>query len=50
MKKQRVKIYKHGDVILDAVEIDEKTKVATVKIFGTLCKFMQHEYEKVEDK
>jgi hypothetical protein len=29
---------------------DEKTKVVTVKIFGTMCKFQEHEYEVVENE
>jgi len=29
---------------------NKKTKVITVKIFGTLCKFQEHEYEIVEEK
>ena len=42
----KVKIMKH-QIVLNA-DIDEKN-VATVKIFGTLCKFQEHEYEIVED-
>ena len=44
----KVKIKEH-DVVLSAEHYDAKTKVVTVKMFGTMCKFQEHEYEVVED-
>ena len=44
----KVRIKKH-DVVLGVEYYDAKTKVVTVKMFGTMCKFMEHEYEVVED-
>jgi len=42
----RVKIHKHN-LIIKVHSIDEHSKVVTVKLFGTLCKFNQNEYEVV---
>jgi len=36
-------------IILSVEHYDAKTKVVTVKIFGTMCKFQKHEYEVIED-
>jgi len=44
----KIKIFSH-DVVLQVEHYDAKTKVATVKIFGTMCKFQEHEYEVVAD-
>ena len=43
----KIKILAH-DVIIGVEHYDKKTKVATVKLFGTICKFQEHEYEVVE--
>ena len=44
----RVKLLKH-DIVMNVKEFDEKTKVVTIKFFGTDCKFQEHEYEIVEN-
>ena len=44
----KIKIFNH-DVVLQVERYDAKTKVVTVKIFGTMCKFQKHEYEVVEE-
>ena len=45
----KVKLLKHN-VIIQVDSFDAKTKVITVKIFGTMCKFQEHEYEIVKEK
>ena len=47
-EKMKIKLLNH-DVVLRVEHYDAKTKVATVKMFGTMCKFQEHEYEVVED-
>ena len=45
----KVKLLNHK-IILNVEAMNQQTKVITVKIFGTLCKFQEHEYEIVEEK
>jgi len=43
----KIRINEHK-VVLNVEHYDAKTKVVTVKIFGTMCKFQAHEYNVVE--
>jgi hypothetical protein len=43
----KIKLLSH-DIVLQVEKYDAKTKVVIVKIFGTMCKFQEHEYEVVE--
>ena len=45
----KVKLKKHS-IVMRVYHYDEVTKVITVKIFGTMCKFQKHEYEIIEEK
>jgi hypothetical protein len=36
---------KNHQIVMSVEHYDAKTKVVTVKIFGTMCKFQEHEYE-----
>ena len=40
---------KNHQIVMEVDSFDAKTKVITVKIFGTMCKFQEHEYEVVEN-
>lgn len=44
----KVRILKN-DIVLTVKSFNEKTKIITVSICGTICKFRQNEYEVVED-
>ena len=44
----KIKIFNH-DVVLQVEHYDARTKVATVKIFGTMCKFQEHEYTLIKE-
>jgi len=44
----KIKLLNHDNVIVKVLEFDERTKVATVKIFGSLVKFRKDEYEVVK--
>jgi len=43
----KIKIFDYN-IVLPVEHYDAKTKVATVKMFGTMCKFREHEYEVVK--
>ena len=43
----KIRIKEHN-VVLNVEYYDAKTKVATVKIVGRMCKFQEHEYNIVE--
>jgi len=43
----KIRINEHK-VVLNVEYYDAKTKVVTVKIFGSMCKFQEHEYSVVE--
>lgn len=45
----KIKILAHG-VIIGVEHFDAKTKVATVKLFGVMHKYQEHEYEIIEEK
>ena len=44
----KIRINEHK-VVLNVEHYDAKTKVVTVNIFGTMCKFQEHEYSVVEE-
>lgn len=46
----KVKLIHHDNAILPVYSFNEKTKTVTIKIFGTLCKFQEREYEVVGDE
>lgn len=45
----KIKLIKH-DIIINVSDYDAKNGVATVKLYGTLCKFQKHEYEIIESE
>jgi len=44
----KIKLLNH-DIVISVEHYGARTKVVTVKIFGTMCKFQEHEYEVVEE-
>jgi len=44
----KIKIFSHN-VVLRVEHYDAKTKVATVKMFGTMCKFREYEYKIIKE-
>lgn len=45
----QIEILAHG-AVLSVEHFDAKTKVATVKLFGVMHKYQEHEYEIIEEK
>ena len=44
----KIRINGHN-VVLNVEHYDARTKVATVKIFGSMHKFQEHEYKIIEE-
>ena len=45
----QIEILSHNSIVR-AAHIDSKTKVATVKFFGVMHKFQEHEYKIIKEK
>ena len=45
----KIEILAHS-AVLSVEHYDAKTKVATVKMFGSMCKFQEHEYKIIKEK
>jgi len=45
----RIKILRHN-IILTVESFDKDTQIATVKMFGAMCDFHEHEYKIIKEK